>query len=98
MRYDLPTELHGLVAGRRVAIVDDAINAGAAVIATGRRVAELGGEVVAVGSVIGRVPFASLPIGGRVLSPLVLHEFRWETWSASECPFCRGPGPEGMPS
>ena len=96
-RYELTIEIHNLIAGRRIVIVDDAINAGAAVIATGRRVIEIGGEVVAVGSVIGRVPLAALPIGGRTFQPVVLHELGWETWTAGDCPVCRGPTPGETP-
>src|SRR5688500_12190469 len=48
-RYAIPEALRTLLDGRRVAVVDDAISAGAATLAAAREVGQAGGVVVAVG-------------------------------------------------
>jgi orotate phosphoribosyltransferase len=79
--YAIPAALRPRVAGRRVVVVDDAVNAGSAVSATIASLREA--EVVGVGAlmVLGGgydpgVPFVSLE---RVESGL---------WPASSCPLC----------
>jgi orotate phosphoribosyltransferase len=84
--YRLPGRLAERLAGRRVAVVDDAINAGSAVGATLAAVRSAGGEPVAVGAllVLGSAVTAvagALPVHAveRVDAPL---------WSAVDCPLC----------
>jgi len=84
--YRLPGSLAGRLPGRRVAVVDDAINAGSAVGATLAAVRSAGGEPVALGallvlgsavtSVAGALPVHAVE---RVDAPL---------WSAVDCPLC----------
>lgn len=89
VQYRLPPKLRGVVVGQSILLVDDAVNAGSAVIATLREVESHGGQVVAIGCLISlndkaqaladehRLPFASLL---QLTQPL---------WAPADCPDCR---------
>jgi orotate phosphoribosyltransferase len=83
LSYRLPGGLADSLAGRRVAVVDDAVNAGSAVAATLRAVRAAGGEPVAVGAllVLGSAFTPDLPVHAvaRLPNPL---------WSTVDCPLC----------
>jgi orotate phosphoribosyltransferase len=86
--YRLPDSLRPLVRGRRVAVVDDAINAGSAVRATVADLAACGAHPVAVGALVvmgdaadARAGDLGVPLecGCRVPGPV---------WVPTDCPLC----------
>jgi orotate phosphoribosyltransferase len=88
--------LTGTVTGRRVAIVDDAINAGSAVSAAACAIALGGGQVAATGALLtlGAAPagIAGVPIRSLARVPSQL-------WPAAACPLCAtGSPPHAPPS
>ena len=94
-RYAIPRALHAACAGRRAAIVDDAINAGWAVGACAREIAALGGTVEAIGSLIVREP-AIGELSGTLGRPVeALLAIPWSLWAVSACPLCRAGVPLG---
>ena len=80
--YELPAALRSRLAGRRVVVVDDAINAGSAVSATIDSLRSCGAAVVGVGALMVQGAYATeLPCAWleRVESGL---------WPAGSCPLC----------
>jgi len=91
--YRLPTGLREGVAGSRIALVDDVINAGAAVRGTYRAVVAHGGQPVVVGAllVLGSAAAAfaadaSLPLECLAHRPSNL-------WEPAACPLCASGSP-----
>ena len=88
MRYRVPPSLRSLVAGKRVLLVDDAINAGAAGRSTARDLKEAGARVVAVGTLL------AMGDGGERLAaelgvPLhALARRERNLWRPDDCPLC----------
>jgi orotate phosphoribosyltransferase len=86
--------LTGDVADRRVAIVDDAINAGSAVAAAAEAVAAAGGQVIAVAAflTLGAAPatIAGVPVQSLAAVPSHL-------WPAATCPSCSAGAPLSVP-
>ena len=87
-RYALPAAQARVVAGERVAVVDDAVSAGSSVRATADALANAGASVVVVGTLlllgdVGARHFAarSIPIEAVDRRPLAL-------WQPAECPLC----------
>jgi orotate phosphoribosyltransferase len=86
--YRVPRGLRAHLAGKRVAIVDDAISAGSAVRATFTEVVGLGGQPVAVGALLllgrGAAPFfeqAGVPLSSVLALSYDLH-------APDRCPMC----------
>ena len=75
-----------ITTGERVAIVEDVVTTGRSTNEAAAAVRERGGEVVAVGAVIDRTggsnPFV---VAFEALTALTI-----DTWSAEDCPLCRG--------
>jgi orotate phosphoribosyltransferase len=86
--------LTGDTTGRRVAIVDDAINAGSAVSAAAEAIAAAGGTVVAVAALLtlGAAPgtIAGVPVQSLATVPSQL-------WPAATCPSCAAGAPLSVP-
>jgi orotate phosphoribosyltransferase len=84
----------GEVAGRRVAVVDDAVNAGTAVKACAGLLRELGAEVVAVAALLAVGPAADAAAGGLSLAPgwsvpfYAVDSVRSQAWRPADCPLC----------
>jgi orotate phosphoribosyltransferase len=81
--YAIPGSLHDGLHRRRVAVVDDAINAGSAVAATIEALRDCGAKVVGVG--------ALMRLGGGYAPdvPLaILEEVDSGLWPAERCPLC----------
>ena len=81
------------IAGWRVAVVDDAVNAGTAVKACASRLGELGAEVVAVTALLAVGPAADvadrLPLADGVSVPFHAAEsVRSHAWLPADCPLC----------
>lgn len=88
VEYRVPRGLRGHLAGKRVAIVDDAISAGSAVRGTYAEVIALGGRPVAVGALLllggGAAPFfdqAGVPLSSVLSLSYDLH-------APDRCPLC----------
>jgi orotate phosphoribosyltransferase len=87
--YVIPPAARAALAGARVLIVDDVINAGSATIACAREIRAAEGNLVGVASLILRNG-AEGPLGDLVGVPIeCLHSVRWNVWPASSCPLCR---------
>lgn len=84
--YRLPAALAGRLAGRRVAVVDDVINAGSAVGATLAAVRGCGGEPVAVGALL--VLGAAVTAVAGNLPVLAVERRPNPLWSPMDCPLC----------
>lgn len=82
------------IAGRRVAVVDDAVNAGTAVRACAGQLRELGAEVVTVAALLGVGPAADAAAGGLALAPgwsvpfYPVESVRSRAWWPADCPLC----------
>jgi orotate phosphoribosyltransferase len=91
--YVIPPAARAALAGKRVLIVDDVINAGSASGACAREIRAAGGELVGVACLILRSG-AEGPLGDRLGVPIeCLHSVRWNIWPAPACPLCK----EGKP-
>ena len=86
--------LTGGVAGRRVAIVDDAINAGSAVSAAAEAITAAGGHVVAVAALLtlGAAPATVAGVAVQSLATVPSH-----LWPAATCPSCAAGAPLSVP-
>ncbi|PSK84196.1 orotate phosphoribosyltransferase [Murinocardiopsis flavida] len=82
--------------GMRAIVVDDAVNAGAAVIATARELERRGCTVAALGAVMAG-SHSGTRVGARLGVPYVyLHEIAGTLWEPAVCPLCaRGVPAEG---
>jgi orotate phosphoribosyltransferase len=93
VEYRLPKSLHPSMQGKRVAIVNDVINAGSAVRGTYSDLQASGADVVAIG--------ALLALGDAINEFAAEHHVPFELlermpnnlWTPSECPLCAA----GMP-
>lgn len=93
----IPPALLPLLPGKRVALVDDAINAGVATLATLEAVERAGGRVVAVAALIARRPALLPELTRRGIAVEFLVGVSWNTWPAPECPLCRAGTPLERP-
>ena len=98
IRYDLPAPLRPLLTGARVAIVDDAVNAGSATLASRAAIEAAGGDVVAVGAIFARDPGAAELLAARGLPLVALHGLPFALWPAAACPLCAAGVPLEVPS
>jgi orotate phosphoribosyltransferase len=86
--YSIAAGHHAGLRNARVALVDDAINAGFATGASLEALTESGAHVTVVGAAILRKaarPALERRFGCRIEA---LHELNFETWPAGECPLC----------
>lgn len=89
IRYAIPDAIASMVAGTGVAIVDDAINAGSAALATRDEIARRGGSATVAAAVFVRDPggIALLEANGLAVEHLVGVPFT--IWESTDCPLCR---------
>jgi len=93
--YRVPDALRGALRGRRVLLVDDAVNAGSALLATWRDVLACGAQpagsacLLALGDAAARIPAAT----GAPLRHLLALERR--LWPPDRCPLCASGTPIG---
>jgi orotate phosphoribosyltransferase len=93
VEYHLPKALQPIVNGKRVAIVNDVINAGSAVRGTFQDLKALGADIIAIGSL--------LALGDTIAEFATKHDVALKLleqkpnnlWTPSECPLCAA----GMP-
>jgi orotate phosphoribosyltransferase len=84
--YALPPALAARLPGRRVAVVDDVVNAGSAVGATLAAVRAAGAEPVAVAALL-QLGTAATAVTGP-LPLLAVASAPHPLWSTSDCPLC----------
>jgi orotate phosphoribosyltransferase len=78
----------GAISGWRVAVTDDAINAGTAVRACAAELRGRAAEVVAVGALLALEP-AALAVGAELSVPFYpVDAMTSQVWPAGECPLC----------
>ena len=87
--YALAPALRSLLPNRRVIIVDDAINAGAATLACAHEISAWGGRVMAAGSLLARIPDAPALLAEHGIQLDYLVGLRWHVWTADDCPLCQ---------
>jgi orotate phosphoribosyltransferase len=90
--YALPAAFEPVVAGRRVAIVDDAINAGSAVRGTAAAIRAAGGQLTVVGALLrlGAPVDFGVPVEHLAALPRAL-------WIVTDCPLCNAGAPLDRP-
>lgn len=86
--YRLPFALRPLARAARVVVVDDAINAGSAVLATIREVESFDGVVAGVGALIVQLPIDAERWARRGLRLEYLAGIERNLWPPEECPLC----------
>jgi orotate phosphoribosyltransferase len=95
--YRLPDALAPRLAGLRVAVVDDVVNAGSAVRATLAALAQAGARPVALGALLalGATPAAVAASAGLPLETVATREN--EIWEPAHCPRCANGEPLQTP-
>jgi orotate phosphoribosyltransferase len=92
-RYALSAAAARVFAGARVAIVDDAVNAGSATLACARAVDAAGGAAVVAGALIARAPGADERLAAAGLPLEFLVGLPFDAWEPAACPLCRAGRP-----
>ncbi|MBV8568141.1 MAG: hypothetical protein JO273_22065 [Methylobacteriaceae bacterium] len=87
-QYRLPEALRSRVSGKRLAIVDDVINAGSAVRATLAEVAGLGAVPIAIAALLVLGTTAERFAATQSLPLVSIASLSNEIWEPSECPLC----------
>ena len=93
VRYHLPGVQRQVVRGKRVAIVNDVINAGSAVRGTYADLVECGATPVALASLAVLGAKAAEFAAANAMPLVTLSTLPNEIWEPAECPLCR----EGIP-
>ncbi|MEM9531643.1 MAG: phosphoribosyltransferase family protein [Pseudomonadota bacterium] len=88
VQYRLPKAFWKEVEGKRVAIVDDVVNAGSAIEASSKALEEAGANVVAVGALVTYGNAALEIAGARDAQLEALAQKPTRIWEASSCPLC----------
>ena len=88
VQYRLPNGLRPLVAGKRFAIVDDAINAGSAVRSTLAELRSYDGNPVAAGTLLLLGSTAFDLLAGQDIPVEAVTNLPNTPWLPSECPLC----------
>lgn len=86
--YALPPGLAPVLRGRRVAVVDDVVNAGSAVRGTARAVRAVGGRPVAVGALLVLGASAARLAAAEGMAVEYVAQRPNPLWSLAECPLC----------
>jgi len=88
VEYHLPRALRPAVKGKRVAIVNDVINAGSAVRGAFFDLQELGVRVVAIGALLALGDSISRFAAEHHIPLEILQQMSNNLWNPSECPLC----------
>ena len=88
IEYRLPAPLHSAVKHKRVAIVNDVINAGSAVIGTFTDLQSVGANVVAIGALLALGDTIHAFAAGHHLPLELLGHMPNNLWAPSQCPLC----------
>jgi orotate phosphoribosyltransferase len=93
VRYTVPTSLRAALSGQRILLVDDAVNAGSALLLTLESVLACGSELIGFASLL-TLGDAASRLGERYSVPFfALLSLDRAIWLPEECPLCRA----GMP-
>ena len=98
VKYRLPNLLRNLMAGKRVAIVNDVINAGSAVRGTYEDLVACGAEVVAVGTLLLLGDAALTYFSERAVPIARLAQLNNDLWLPADCPHCAAATPLDDPT
>jgi len=93
VEYRLPKSLQPAVTGKRVAIVNDVINAGSAVRGTFSDLQALGADVIAIGALLALGEAIGEFAAEHQAALELLERMPNNLWTPSECPLCAA----GMP-
>jgi orotate phosphoribosyltransferase len=96
--YTIPDAFHDHLRGRTVAIVDDAINAGSATLATFAALTALGARPVAVGALLILGDTALPFFAAQELAVESVARQANELWEPAACPLCAAGVPLSTPS
>jgi orotate phosphoribosyltransferase len=96
-RYHLPGSVRGRIAGWRVAVVDDAINAGTAVRASCQELRAAGADPVAVAALLALGEADAVITGALGLPFHAAVALPSQVWPASACPQCQAGAPLERP-
>jgi orotate phosphoribosyltransferase len=91
--YPIPEVLRGDLAGRRVAVVNDVINAGSAVRGTLASLVECGAKPVAILTLAVYGDAARALVSAHDVPLETLAEFASEIWEPTSCPLCENGEP-----
>lgn len=91
--YRIPAAIRGNIAGRRVAIVDDAISAGSAVRGTLADLDAIGARTVVLGAMLVLGPAADDLASHRGIPLERVVDLPFRTWPPVECPLCASATP-----
>ena len=95
--YRIPGALRETVRGKRVAIVNDVINAGSAVHGTFADLQICGAETVAIGALLVLGPSATNFAAERSVALESIATLPNVVWTPSECPLCAAGAPLNEP-
>jgi orotate phosphoribosyltransferase len=93
VRYELPRPLRPIVSGKRVAIVNDVINAGSAVRGTLLDLREQGAEVIVIGTLAVLGDAAAHLARDAAVELETLARWPNDLWPPSACPLCAAGAP-----
>ena len=96
-RYRLPAPVRGQIAGWRVAVVDDAVNAGTAVRASCQELRSAGAEPVAVAALLALGEAGAVITGALGLPFHAAEALPSQVWPAGACPRCEAGDPLEQP-
>ena len=96
--YRIPETLRTELRGRRVAVVNDVINAGSAVIGTLDDLADCAAEPVAIGALAALGPRAREIAAQRDMRLETLASLPNQIWEPTDCPLCSRGVPLSSPS
>jgi orotate phosphoribosyltransferase len=97
VEYVLPPVLRPKLNGRRVAVINDVINAGSAVRGTLRSLRDCGAEPVAIGTLAVLGGSAAMLARDAGIALETLASLPNEIWTPSECPLCARRAPVDDP-
>jgi orotate phosphoribosyltransferase len=97
-RYRLPRSVRGQIAGWRVAVVDDAVNAATAVQASCQEIRAAGAEPVAVAALLALGTGATVIADKLGLPFHALAALPSQVWPAGRCPLCADGTPLDRPA
>ena len=93
VEYRLPREFRSIAPGRKVAVVDDVINAGSAVLKTSAQLAAHGAQPVVLASLLTVGGTAPKRLPGTTLPIVTLGHLVSSLWQPHDCPLCSAGAP-----
>lgn len=97
VQYRLPAALRGAIAGKAVAIVDDAISAGSAARGTLAELRSCDARPAVVGALLTMGATGLEYFAGQSLPVVSLVQLPYQVWAPPECPLCAAGQPLEVP-